>query len=330
MEVGLFSDALSLLWRLFHFAGLFLDLLVHVTHVVAGALVFLDQVFELADVLLVELDLPSHILKVARHALHLQLATTLKAVCLAGLPRDGGLHVVDFPVVDLRDLPVLVLDNRDGLLLHAVLLEELTLNLFSVIVVGLLRLVFSCGRLGLRAEDLLTHGYVATADLLKLLLRQSFAQLMLSKQVHVVLNDSLVHALLLLDLGQQFFDFFLLQKVSLSLSLLEGTLLIPEPVDRLLVLHAVLLNAAGESLRLTRSAARLLIGHVDRPQDIGCALGANHALVHPRDRHSLVFKIVGKLLFLRKFGGRFLGISVDLFRGLALFQVDVLLDRVGR
>ena len=153
---------------------------------------------------------------------------------------------------------------------------------------------------------------------------------MLGKQVHVVLDRGLIHAFLLLNLGQQLFNFFLLREVSFALSLLKGNFFVSESVDRLLVLHAVLLDLLGQSLRLTRSVGRMLVRHVDRPQDIGSALRANYSLVHSGDWNPLVLEVVGKLLFLRESGGRLLSVRVDLLGGLAFLQVDVLLNRVGR
>ena len=153
---------------------------------------------------------------------------------------------------------------------------------------------------------------------------------MLGKQVHVVLDRGLIHAFLLLNLGQQLFNFFLLREVSFALSLLKGNFFVSESVDRLLVLHAVLLDLLGQSLRLTRSVGRMFVRHVDRPQDIGSALSPDYTLVHSGDWNPLVLEVVGKLLFLRESGGRLLSVRVDLLGGLAFLQVDVLLNRVGR
>lgn len=85
---------------------------------VGHTLILFYKCLQLRDILLVEIDLPAHGLKVSTISLKFELATAIQSVDPLSFFFQPVFHVLHLPLVDFLHLSVLVFNDRGVLTLH--------------------------------------------------------------------------------------------------------------------------------------------------------------------------------------------------------------------
>ena len=231
-------------------------------------LLVLHGPLHLGNVLYVEQDLPLDRLHIGRVALELQLAPSLRALHLLGLLGELVLHVVHFAAVYLLDLLVLVLDDRDVLLLRTALLAELLRVFLRRPLVFPLHLALLCLSSRRNGPDLLPQLGVLSAHSLGLLLEPPLFSLELGSKLDMVLGQLAVEDLLLLQLLEAPLHLLLRGQEPKALLLLESRARVAELSEHPFEMQPLLLDLLVQLAYLGAHLLRLIIRKVDSSQHV--------------------------------------------------------------
>lgn len=219
-------------------------------------------------------------------------------------------------------------------MLHRSLLTEAVLVLEGFLNIAILCFVAHCFRLLCGLSDHLTHLLILLPDLLNLFLIPPFFQLMRRQSINMISYYLLIEALHILNLLLHRLQFLLVCKVFLSLTFLEGPLLISELQDYLFVVLPLFLYLHVKRVNFTSDLTDFFIRQVDRAQNVWVRLvficfkhgyswdsmTSFDSFALPQLFKAFLFSIESTCL---------LCITLDLFWGLTLVIIHVLLNRVS-
>ena len=225
--------------------------------------VLINSPLDLRDKLLIEQYLLLHCTEIGPVPFEFQLPSSLSYLHLLCLLRQFLLHVIHLALVYLLDLLVLILDDRDVLLLRASLHPEL----LGVLMRTLLVLVPDLLLLGLGLSrdlpDLVTETPVLLSHRLGLLLQPSLICLVLRHQLDMVSHYLVVEDLLLLQLLEHSLDLLGHLQVPHSLLLLIGRAVVSHLEQDALVVDSLLLDLSMEGVYLGTQLLGLVVREVD-------------------------------------------------------------------